>query len=208
MQHSMSGKEGQATPEEIAAARDQLLAKEKSEASDPAKKKAELEQARAEAEKQLPAGVKLLGMAMDDQGLQMHANAQFGFDDVHKLAQLKLKSKKGAGAGEGAPNDNPYESPFDGLKVVDEGKTILVTITGADPKSRLRDIKGQMPSPDMQPQLDAAFKTARFVFRLDAPFEVVTTNATRRDGKTLVWEVKATDAAAQLPDPMMVRFKK
>jgi hypothetical protein len=206
MQHSMSGKPGPATPEEIAEARRQLLAKEKSDAADPAKKQAELQQARAEAEKQLPAGVKLLAMSIDDEGLKMGARAEFSFDDVHKLAQLNLPQKGGGAAG--GSDGNPYQAPFGGLKVVDEGATLLVTLSGADPKSRLQEIKGKIPEPGMQDQIAAAFKGARFAFRLESPFEVVKTNATRREGKVLIWEVSATDPAAQLPETLSARFKK
>ncbi len=206
MQHGMSGKPGPATPEEIAEARRQILDKEKADAGDPAKKQAELQKARAEAEKQLPPGVKLLSMAMSDEGLKMAVSAAFSFDDVHKLAQLNLPQKGGESAGGG--DGNPYQAPFGGLKVVDEGPTILVTMTGADPKSRMQDIKAKVPEPAMQDQLAAAFAGARFAFRLEAPFEVVSTNATRREGKALIWEVSTKDPSAQMPDTLSARFKK
>jgi hypothetical protein len=63
-------------------------------------------------------------------------------------------------------------------------------------------------SPDMQKQFAAAFQKARFAFRLDTPFQVFETNATRREGHTLYWEIKASDANPKLPQTMMARFKK
>ncbi|HVR08840.1 MAG TPA: hypothetical protein VMW75_12400, partial [Thermoanaerobaculia bacterium] len=55
MQHSMSGKAGDPTPEELEAARKDFLAKQKSE--DPAKKQQDVAAQKAQLEKNMPPGL-------------------------------------------------------------------------------------------------------------------------------------------------------
>ena len=207
MQHAMSGKEGDPTPQEVAEARRSFLDKRKGE--DPAKSKQEVAEQKEKLAKTLPPGVKLLAGDVDEQGTRIVARFQFGFDDVRKLAQIKLPEK----GGEGQPGKNPYEDPFSTMKVVDEGSTLLVTIGGGNPAARLQDQAakgggGPDASPEMAKAFESAFKNARFAFRLDTPFEVVETNATRRDGRALVWELRATDPPDKMPVTLTARFKK
>lgn len=209
MQRSMAGKAGDPTPAEIEAARRDFLAKQKSE--EPGKKQQDLAAQKAELAKSLPPGVQLLSAAVDDQGTKIVAHFQFGFDDVRKLAQIRLPEK----GGKGQPGANPYEDPFSQLKVVDEGPTLLVTLGSVNPAARLQEQAGQAGTagkdggnPEMTKMFEAAFKSARFAFRLESPFEVVETNATRRDGHTLYWEVKAADPDVKMPPTLMARLKK
>ena len=209
MQHSMSGKPGDATPAEVEAARRDFLAKQKSQ--EPAKKQEDLAAQKAQLQKSLPPGVQLLSAAVDDQGTKISAHFQFGFDDVRKLAQIKLPEK----GGQGQSGSNPYEDPFSQLKVVDEGPTLLVTLGSVNPAARLQEQVGaggapgkDGGNPEMTKAVEAAFKGARFAFRLESPFEVVETNATRRDGHTLYWEVRAADPDVKMPPTLMARFKK
>jgi hypothetical protein len=204
MQHSMSGKPGDPTPEEIEAARKDFLEKQKSD--DPAKKQQDLASEKAQLEKSMPPGIKLLSSSFADQGTKVSARFQVGFDDVRKLAQIKLPEK----SGQGAPGSNPYEDPFSQLKVVDEGPTLLVTFGSVNPAAHMQEQAGKDAgqNPEMTKAVEAAFKSARFAFRLETPFEVVETNATRRDGHTLYWEFKASDPNAKMPPTLMARFKK
>jgi hypothetical protein len=205
MQHGMSGKEGDLTPAEIEAARKSFLEQQKQQ--DPAKKLQETAAEKAQLEQSLPPGVKLLSSSLDDQGTKVTVHCQFGFDDVRTLAKIKLPEKSGAGE----PAQNPFSDPFSGLQVVDEGPTLLVTIGGADPSARLQEqaAKGGAPAtPETSKALADAFKRARFAFRLDSPFEVVESNANRRDGRTLIWEVSAADPNAKMPQTLTARLKK
>ncbi len=204
MQHSMSGKSGDPTPEELAAARKDFLEKQKSE--DPAKKQADLAAQKAQLEKSLPPGIKLLASSFEDRGTKVTARFEVGFDDVHKLARIKLPEK----GDQGKPGANPYEDPFSQLKVVDEGPTVLVTFGSVNPAARVKEQAGgdAGANPEMAKMVEGAFKNARFAFRLETPFEVVETNANRREGHTLYWEVKAADPNAQVPPTLMARFKK
>ncbi|HYL06455.1 MAG TPA: hypothetical protein VE075_10470 [Thermoanaerobaculia bacterium] len=208
MQHSMSGKAGDPTPEELEAARKDFLAKQKSE--EPGKKQKDAAAEKAQLEKSLPPGIKLLSSSFEDHGTKVSARFEVGFDDVHKLAQIKVPSKSGQGQGQGPAGSNPYEDPFSQLKVVDEGKTLLVTFGSVNPAARMQEQAGKdaAANPEMTKTIEAAFKSARFAFRLETPFDVVETNATRRDGHTLYWEVKVSDPNAQMPPTLMARFKK
>jgi hypothetical protein len=206
MQHSMSGKAGDPTPAELEQARKEFLEQQKKE--DPAKKRQETAEQKAQFEKSLPPGVQLLSSSVDDQGTKIAVRCQFGFDDVRKLAKIKMPEKGGGGQ---QPGQNPWADPFATLQVVDEGPTLLVTVGGADPSARLQEQAakgGASANPEMAKALEGAFKNARFAFRLDSPFEVVETNATRRDGRTLYWEVTAADPNAKLPQTLTARLKK
>jgi hypothetical protein len=64
----------------------------------------------------------------------------------------------------------------------------------------------------MQKQMTQAMKGLRFSFKIDTPLEVVETNATRREGKTLVWEYDLASFEKMTPqqaaEGIRVRFKK
>jgi hypothetical protein len=207
MQHSMSGKPGDPTPAEIEEARRDFLAKNKTE---PGKKQEDLAAQKAQLQKSLPPGVELLSSAVEDKGTKITAHFQFGFDDVRKLEQIKLPEK----GGEGQPGANPYQDPFSKLKVIDEGPTVLVTLGSVNPAARMQEktgeagMAGKDSNPEMAKAFETAFKSARFAFRLETPFEVVETNATRRDGRTLYWELKVSDPNVKMPPTLMARFKK
>ncbi len=218
MSRGMSGKEGPPTAAEIAEARKDFLAKkkEKNDTPDPA-------QIKADAKKELPKGVELLDASVKDEGMKIGVNLLFGFDDVNKLSQIKMKSKKGGEGepeeGEGGPGPkNPAESPFSDLIVKDEGKTILVTSKPMNPAEEITGEKegeggeGLAADPQMKKQIEDAFKGFRIAFKVTAPFEVVESNATRKDGSTLIWEYdfKTLEKMkpAQLKEGIRVRYKK
>ena len=206
MQHSMAGKPGEPTAEEIDAARRDFLARKKAE--DPGKKQQEFAQQKEQLESGLPIGIKLLSATVDEQGTKLSTQLQFAFDDVAKLARIRLPEKDG----QEQASANPYADPFTTLKVVDEGPTLLVTLGSVDAAARLREQAAapgkENADPEMPKALEAALKSMRFAFRLDTPFEVVETNATRRDGNTLYWEAKASDAKTEAPPTMMARLRK
>jgi len=181
MQREMAGTKGDPTPAEIEKARQEFLAskKDKSPAEDWKAK-------RAEFEKSLPPGVQLLDGGADDEGMKMRVHVKFRFDNVAKLGQIRFSKEA---AQQGGPK-NPYDSPFNGLKVVDEGKTVLLTSAAVDPLKDPASQPGGGPemTPEIKQQMAEAFKGMRVAFKLDTPMEVVESNATRRDGHTLYWE--------------------
>lgn len=180
MQREMAGTKGDPTPAELDKARKEFLAskKEKGPTADIATQKADFE-------KSLPPGVKLLDSGVDDQGLKTRIHVKLRFDDVNKLRQVRLSKDEGQ-QGQPGPK-NPYSEPFTGLTVKDEGKTILLTSAAVNPMKE-QEQGGPEPTPEMKKQMEEAFQGFRVAFKLDTPLEVVESNATRRDGHTLYWE--------------------
>jgi hypothetical protein len=204
MQRGMQGKTGDATPAEIADAKKEFLAQKKTK--DDAGK---FEAQKAEAVKHLPPGVQLLEANMDDQGMKMVVHMLFGFDDISKLSAINFEDKAGA---KGAGPKNPMSQPFAGLRVKDEGTTILLTGEAMDPVAKQ---KAETPdlTPEMKTQMEAAFKGFRIAWKVDAPFDVVESNATRRSGRTLYWEydlpaLEKLASEKKSPEALRVRFKK
>jgi hypothetical protein len=197
MKRGFEGKEGPPTKEELAAAKQDFLTKKKSGESDaPDPKKIQ-----EDAKKSLPPGIRLLDSSVEDLGLQMKMRFLFAFDDVSKLAQMKLS---GASAEGGPPGvKNPVESPFDSLRVVDEGKTLLITSRPTNPlggkeatagESGGETESGKDSEPlEVDPQIREVFKNFRVAWRIEAPFAVVESNATRKEGNALIWEYRLED---------------
>lgn len=209
MQHRMLGKAGDPTAAEIDQARKESL---EGLNKDPTRKQQETAAAKAQLEQGLPPGVRLLSNSFDLQGTKVVLRCQFGFVDVQRLAKVKWFEGRWE-----RPGQNPWSYPFATLQLVDEGRTLLVTVSGAAAEARLQETAaegaprleaGPPATPEMSKALAGAFKTARFAFRLDSPFEVVETNAIRRDGRTLYWEVTAADPNAKVPQTLTARLEK
>ncbi len=187
MQRSMEGKEGEPTAAELDAAKKDFLAKSKTTENKP-----DPEQQKQELAKSLPPGVKLLDSSFKDEGLKLLAAFTLGFDDVHKLKQVKLSEQKPAAEQQQAPSgaENPFDTPFGDLEITEQGNTILLT---TKPKNPLEEQKEQMGgegqvAPEMEKQLERAFKGLRIAWKIEAPFQVLEHNAHRKEGKALVWE--------------------
>lgn len=208
MQHEMSGKTGEPTQEELDATRKEMLASKKSETTN------DFDKDKAELQSKLPPGVKLLDSSFKEDGLKIAANFLFGFDNVAKLSEIKFPKKEAEGEQPGPPGGgNPVESPFDGLKVVDEGGTILITSPTENPVAEQKEQAAGMDlDPDAKKQMEEMFKGLRVAFKITAPFEVVESNAHRKEGNTLIWEYDLksfeTLKPEQLAQGVRVRYKK
>jgi hypothetical protein len=201
-QHSMGGAKGEPTAAEIAKVRQEFLASRKEKSDDQAVDKEKLE-------KSLPPGVKLIDSSIEDQGLKLVVHLRFSFDNVAKLSEINLPSK---GSGQAGPK-NPFDQPFGGLQVVDEGKSLLFTSPTTNPMPAKESMPGGPDiSPDLQKQMEAAFKGFRVAFQIETPFEVIESNATRRDGKTLYWEYDLDSIKKMTPEQskagIRARFRK
>lgn len=222
MGRGMSGQEGPPTAADIEKAKKDFLTKKKTKDDTPSP-----EQIKADAKKQLPKGVELLDASVKDEGMKIGVNMLFGFDKVEKLSQINIKSKKGGAGKEGddAPQGgggpgpkNPAESPFGNLVVKDEGKTILITSKPMNPASDVMggeeggEKGGPEPDAETKAMIEKAFKNFRVAFKITAPFEVVESNATRKEGSTLIWEfdLKSLEKMKpkQLEEGIKVRYKK
>lgn len=200
MQRESEGKKGEPSADEIAKAKSDFLASRKSE-NEPEKFAA----GRAELEKKLPAGIKLLDAKFEDKGLKMVATFAFSFDHVSKLAELEIPSSSQN------PQKNPIDKPFSSLKVVDQGDSLVITSRPNNPvEKEFNDSEGNAEAKAM---LKDAFKNLRIAFKIEAPWQVAESNATRRDGQTLYWEydLAAFERMAKektTPEGIRVVFKK
>jgi hypothetical protein len=218
LQHQMSGQEGEPTAAEIEKVRQEMLASKRTEQKDPKAEQAELR-------KSLPPGVQLLESKVEDEGLGMNVHLAFAFDHASKLGLIRLPKSEGAadpaaaaasaGDAPGAPGPkNPFDEPFGDLQITDEGKTLLLTSKTVNPMAEQQSEMGgggEVP-PEVQKQVEEMFKGLRIAYKIQAPFEVVETNATRREGKTLIWEwdLKSLEKMKpeQLAQGVRVRYRK
>jgi hypothetical protein len=202
LKRGMEGKEGAPAPAEIEAMKKEMLASGKTTT------RGDFEKDRAELEKSLPAGVKLLGASFQEEGLRFGANLAFAFDHVSKLTQINLPGKKGASA----LAQNPVDAPFGGLEVTDDGQTLTISTPVDNPAG---DPQAQMPGaadPETMKQVEQMLKGLRVAFRISAPFEVIEHNAHRKDGTALVWEYDLRSLQKMSPEQMKsgvrVRYRK
>lgn len=173
----MEGKTGPMTAED--------LAKAKAEFKKSAKKSESTELSRADIAKELPEGITLIDYGVEEREFGMDSNFRFGFEKLSQLVGVKLPSK-----GDEPTEKNVVQSPFEGLELSESGDTFTIR---SKPQNPVESVKEEASG---GPKLDAAteklvrdaFSKLRVAYRITAPFEVVSHNATRREGNTLIWE--------------------
>lgn len=206
MQREMGGQTGEPTAAEIAKAREEFLASRKTETTGRPPSKEEIE-------KSLPPGVKLLDSSFKEDGLKIAANFVFGFDHISKLSQIQIAKKAGA-EGEGQPGGGEaFDSPFSELQVKDEGGTLLLATRAMNPVAEQKaQAEGMDLSPEMKKMVEDSLKGLRVAYKIEAPFEVLEHNATRQEGRTLIWEYDIASLEKMSPEQaaqgVRVRFKK
>ncbi|HEV3484113.1 MAG TPA: hypothetical protein VG106_01810 [Vicinamibacterales bacterium] len=179
----MEGKKGPLTADELAKAKAEFKKSATSKKSG-APEKAELD--RAEINKGLPEGVKLLDFKATDREFGIATDFKFGFERVNQLINVKLPGKEG-----GDPTQaNVIDSPFEGLEVIEKGNTITVQTKPQNPTESVKEQAAEAPKLDAETEkmVKDAFGKMRVVYRITAPFAVVSHNADRREGNTLIWE--------------------
>lgn len=139
-----------------------------------------------EIEKDLPKGVKLLDFKATEKEFGVATDMRFGFDRLQSLVGVKLPQKEGADP----TQKNVIDSPFEGLEVIEQGKTFTIQTRAQNPTASVKEQAADAPKldPATEKLVRDAFSKLRVVYRISAPFEVVSHNATRRDGDTLIWE--------------------
>ena len=174
----MEGKTGPLTKEELAKAKAEFKK---------SSKKSETEMPSLEdASKDMPEGVKLLDYSVKEREFGVVTDFRFAFDNLSRLVNVTLPSQ-----GDGDPaKKNVIDTPFEGLEVADEGNRLTIRSKAQNPAAEVKEQAGDAPKLDdaTQKLVKDAFGKMRVVYRITAPFEVVSHNATRREGKTLVWE--------------------
>ncbi len=136
------------------------------------------------------------------------------------MPPVKLPSKKSAESkGGGDPTEkNVIDQPFQGLEVVEKGDTFTIRTKPQNPAESVqsetsKESPGKM-DPDMEKMMKDAFKKMRVAYKITAPFAVVSTNAMRREGSTLIWEYdyatleKMGKSGAKVPEGVTVTYKR
>jgi hypothetical protein len=184
MQKEMGGDKSPLTPAEIAAAKADFKKSEKKSSS-------VTEDSRKDAEGGLPPGVKLLGVSVDEKEFGVTTNMKFAFDKLSSLVGVKLGKKKSDDPS-GDPTKKPIlDSPFQGLEISETAHTISIHTKPQNPAEKVKaeaSEQGPKLDPDTEKMMNDAFKNLRVAWKITAPFEVVSSNATRREGNTLIWE--------------------
>jgi len=187
VQRGMEGKKGPPTKEEIEAAKADFKKNakktESKEAADPKK----------DMDKSLPPGVKLLDASVTEKEFGMVTNMKFAFDKLAHLVDVKMPQK---GDDKGGPPDptkkNVLDSPFQGLDVVETASTITIRTKPQNPADKVKSETSESGGPPMDEEtkkmMEDAFKGMRFAWKITAPFQVVSSNAHRKEGNTLIWE--------------------
>ena len=133
---------------------------------------------RAEIESDLPDGVRLLGVDEERDGLQRRVRMEFAFDHVNRLREFDTRWDRS-----GDPDgDHEGSKPFEGLEIIERDGEIIVRNDPIDP---IDEIEDNMFVPDGM--IETMLQDISVTFRLETPFEVLEHNATRREGRTLIW---------------------
>jgi hypothetical protein len=182
----MEGKKGPMTAAEIAKAKADFKAsakknKENQQPTEEPPKKEEME-------KTLPEGVKLLSFDAKEKDFGVDTFFKFGFDKLSQLVGVKLPSSKS----QDPTKKSLIDTPFEGLEVVEKGDTITIHTKPQNPTAKVKEEAassgGPKIDPDTEKMMKDAFSTMRVTYRITAPFKVVSHNATRQEGQTLIWE--------------------
>ncbi|HYC58303.1 MAG TPA: hypothetical protein VEK79_01940 [Thermoanaerobaculia bacterium] len=180
MAREFEGKSGPLTAAEIAKAKAEF----KKSAKKTETKKDELSE--ADIKKSLPQGVTLISYGAKERDFGVDTDFRFGFEKLSQLVGVKLPSK-----GEGDPTKkNVIDSPFEGLELSEKGDTLTIRTKPQNPTEAVKEQAADAPKLDAATEklVKDAFSKLRVAYRITAPFTVVSHNATRREGNTLVWE--------------------
>jgi hypothetical protein len=182
---SMEGKTGPVPPEELAKAKADF---KKSAKKNAAKADTGEKPKKEDIEKGLPPGVKLLSFDAKEQDFGVDTYFKFGFEKLSQLIGVKLPSSKS----EDPTKKSVIDTPFEGLELVEKGDTITIRTKPQNPTEKVQDEAkeggGPKMDPDTEKMMKDAFSKMRVTYRITAPFKVVSSNATRQEGQTLIWE--------------------
>jgi hypothetical protein len=184
VQKEMGGDKSPLTAADIAAAKADFKKNQKKETST-------TEDPRKDAEGGLPPGVKLLDVKVDEKEFGVTTNMKFAFDKISSLVGVKLGTKK-EGAGPSDPTKKSVlDTPFQGLEISETAKTISIHTKPQNPAEKVKaeaSQAGPKLDPETEKMMNDAFKNLRVAWKITAPFEVLSSNATRKEGNTLIWE--------------------
>ncbi len=199
VQKEMGGDKTPLTKAEIAAAKADFKKNEKKSTETPT-------DPRKQAEGGLPPGVKLLDATVEEKEFGVTTNMKFAFDKLSSLVGVKLGTKKEGEAPPDPTKSSVIDSPFQGLEISETAKTISIHTKPQNPAEKVQSQANAQGGPKLDPEtekmMNDAFKNLRVAWKITAPFEVASSNATRREGNTLIWEydfAKLQKLAAENP---------
>jgi cytochrome c556 len=184
MQKEMGGDKSPLTAAELAAAKADFRKNQKTTTS-------KSEDPRKDAESGLPPGVKLLDLAVDEKEFGVTTNMKFAFDKLSSLVGVKLNSGAKKDAAADPTKKSVIDTPFEGLQLTETAHTITIQTKPQNPAAKVTaEANEQGPKLDAETEkmMKDAFKNLRVAWKITAPFEVASSNATRREGNTLIWE--------------------
>ncbi|MGH9418840.1 MAG: hypothetical protein ACRD3J_02605 [Thermoanaerobaculia bacterium] len=183
VQKEMSGDKSPLTAADIAAAKADFKKNQK--------KSTTTEDPRKEAEGGLPPGVKLLDVSVNEKEFGVVTNMKFAFDKISSLVGVKLGTKKEGDGPADPTKKSVLDTPFQGLELSETAKTISIFTKPQNPAEKVKaEASEQAPKldPETEKMMNDAFKNLRVAWKITAPFEVLSSNATRKEGNTLIWE--------------------
>ncbi|MGZ5474805.1 MAG: hypothetical protein ACXWG4_12685, partial [Thermoanaerobaculia bacterium] len=144
------------------------------------------EPSRKEIEESLPEGVKLLDFKVAEKDFGVATDFKFAFDRINRLVGVKLPSK----GGDDPTQKNVIDSPFEGIELIEDGDTLTLRTKPQNPTAAVEKEAEGAPKLDAatEKMIRDAFGKMRVTYRITAPFTIVSHNATRRQGNTLIWE--------------------
>ena len=163
---------GVPTEEQIEEARREILAElDLDDSLDP-------DSLRAEIEPDLPDGVRLIAVEEAQDGMKRRLRMNFAFDHVDRLRELDTRPDRSELPGA----DSEGSKLFEGLEIIEQNGEIIVRNEPIDP---IEDIEDDPFLSDGM--IENMLQDFSVTFRLETPFEVLEHNATRREGRTLIW---------------------
>lgn len=171
IQAAFEGTGGPPTDEQVEAARERILSEMDSEEDYNAT------ELRAEIEPDLPDGMTLRYAEEERDELKQTVRLGFAFDHVDRLRDFEMRDDDG----DHVPGVEDSK-PFEGLEIIERGNEVIVRNEPFDPIDDMSD--SPMVSEKM---IGNMMKDLSVTFRLETPFDVVEHNATRKDGRTLIW---------------------
>lgn len=184
IQKEMGGDKSPLTKAEIAAAKADFKKKE-------TKSTTTAEDPRKQVESGLPPGVTLLDVTVDEKEFGVTTNMKFAFDKLSSLVGVKLNKKKEEGAAPDPTKSSIIDSPFQGLEISETASTISIFTKPQNPADKVTaqaNQQGPKLDAETEKMMNDAFKKLRVAWKITTPFEVASSNATRREGNTLIWE--------------------
>ena len=191
LERGFSGKSGEPTAAEIEKARNEMLRESRS------KMPTDFAAERRQLESGLPAGIRLIDATFAEEGLRFTGRVALAFDRAALLAQIAMPASVGGAApgrgGGKAKTPGPLDGPFQGLKVIDNGPTVTVTMPVLNPMSDQPfpgQGRGGGPPTDAETmkEVQQMLGNLRFGVSITTPFEVVRHSAHRQERETLVWD--------------------